>query len=368
MKKGEVFVLKQLVCLSHLPWQAEPTRTQQLLTRLRDVNILFFAPGDSAGGRGRRQTGLRVRSNLTVYTLPAPKAGVEDFPLLRRRSQLRLDSFVLGVLERHRFREPLLWVTSPEHLPLTYAVPHRGLVYDCSREWDELPLQWESELAVQTDVCFVASQGLAHRLAPCCDNIALVPNGVNYLIFAQNRLETPPELRRMAGPILCRVGALPDDLDLEPLCCAARSNPAWNFLLLGSAAPSVVRALEGFSNIHLLGPVPANHVPDYLAACHVCFDLIARRNLGTDILPTHAFEYLASGKPIVVMLDYDQVEPFPDVIYTAHTPAEFLTRCRRALQEDPGWVSDRRRAYAQRASWSNRAREVSRILEDTGLF
>lgn len=360
--------MKQLVCLSHLPWQAEPTRTQQLLTRLREVSILFFAPAPPAGGKGRRQTGLRVRSNLTVYTLPSPRAGSENFPLLRRRSQAKLAAFVLEILDRHRFREPLLWVTSPEHLPLTYAIPHRGLVYDCSREWDELPLQWESELAAQADVCFVASQGLHDRLVPCCDNIALVPNGVNYLIFSQNRPETPPELRRMAGPILCRVGALPDDLELEPLCYAARRNPSWNFLLLGPAAPCVVRALEGFPNIHLLGPVPANHIPDYLFACHVCFDLISRRSLGTDILPAHAFEYLASGKPIVVMLDYDQVEPFPDVVYAAHTPAEFQARCLSALQEDPNWVCDRRQAYAQRAGWSDRAREVSRILEDTGLF
>lgn len=360
--------MKQLVCLSHLPWQAAPTRTQQLLTRLRDVNILFFSPGSSSDSGSRRQPGRRVRANLTVYTLPAPRAGSEDFPILRRRRQARLAAFVLGVLERHRFRDPLLWVTSPEHLPLAYAVPHRGLVYDCSREWDELPLQWESELAAQADVCFAASPGLQRRLSPCCDNIALLPNGVNYLIFAQNRLETPPELRHMAGPVLCRVGVLPDDLDLEPLCYAARRSPAWNFLLLGSVAPSVARALEGYSNIRLLGPVPANHIPDYLSACHVCFDLISRHSLGTDILPTHAFEYLATGKPIVVMLDYDQVEPFPDVVYTAHTPAEFHARCQRALQEDPGWVSDRRRAYAQRAAWSDRAQEVSRILGDTGLF
>lgn len=361
--------MKQLVCLSHLPWQAAPTRTQQLLTRLRGVDILFFEPPRSSAGRApRQQTGRKVRSSLTVYTLPPAGAGAEDFPLLRRRSQARLTAFVLKALERHRFREPLLWTTSPEQLFLVDALPHRGLVYDCSREWDELPLAWESELAARADVCFAASQGLADRLAPCCDNIALIPNGVNYLIFAQSEMETPPELRRLAGPILCRVGEIPADLDLEPMLYAAAQRPVWNFLLLGHAAPAAAQALERCPNIHLLGFVPANQIPDYLAASHLCFDLITRHSLGTDILPSHAFEYLASGKPIVVMLDHDQVEPYPDVIYAAHTPAEFLSRCQSALREDPGWVSGRRRSYAQRAGWSFRAQEVSRILEDTGLF
>lgn len=303
-----------------------------------------------------------------VYTLPSVTAGAEDFSFLRRRSQARIASFVLGVLDRHHFREPLVWTTTPEALFLLDALPHRGLVYDCSREWDELPLEWESELANRADVCFAASQGLVDRLDPCCDNIALIPNGVNYLIFDQGGLETPPELSRVTGPILCRVGAVPADLELEPLCAAAVQRPHWTFLLLGQADPAAARALERFPNILLPGPVPANQIPDYLAASHVCFDLITRSNLGTDILPAHAFEYLASGKPIVVMLDYDQVEPFPDVVYAAHTPAEFLSRCQSALREDPGWVGDRRRAYAQRASWSHRIREISRILEDTGLF
>lgn len=360
--------MKQLVCLSHIPWQAEPTRTQQLLTRLRDVNILFFELTQASAGRRSRRSGRRVRSNLLVYALPPQGAWADDFAVLRRRSQARLAAFMLGVLDRHRFREPLVWTTTPEALFLVDVMHYQGLVYDCSREWDELPLEWESELAARADVCFAASQGLADRLSPCCDNIAVIPNGVNYLFFTQSRLEIPPELQRLAGPILCRVGTIPADLDLAPLCHAALQRPGWNFLLLGRADPAAAQALGRFPNIHLLGSVAADQIPDYLAASHVCFDLTASHNLGTDILPPHAFEYLASGKPIVIMLDQDQVEPFPDVIYAAHTPAEFLSRCQSALKESPGWVSGRRRAYAERASWSHRAAEVSRILADTGLF
>ena len=357
--------MKSMVCLSHLPWQAAPTRAQQLLTRMGDAEILFFQPPHSTPGRSG-QRGRRMRPNLTVYTLPAQRPA--DGPaLLRRRGQVRLAAFVLEVMQRHRFREPLLWVTSPENLFLLDALPHRGLVYDCSREWDELPLEWESELASRADVCFAASPGLARRLAPCCDNIAVIPNGVNDLLFRQEP-SVPAELRGRPGPVLCRVGAVTADLELEPLRQTALRRPGWNFFLLGRADRAAEEAMARCPNVHFLGRIPAAEVPDFLLSCHVCFDLVSHRTRGSDILPAHVYEYLASGKPAVLMLDEDQVEPFPDVVYSAHTPAQFLTCCEHALAEDPTWVSQRRRSCAHAARWSVRAAEASRILDAAGLL
>lgn len=357
--------LKKLICLSHIPWQAAPSRAQQLLIRMRDVDILFFEPPRSAPARDARR-GRRVRPNLTVYTLPPLRS--EDGPaLLRRRGQARLGAFVLDVMDRHRFRDALLWVTSPDNLFLLDAIPYRGLVYDCDREWDELPLEWESELAVRADVCFAASPGLACRLSPCCDNIAVIPNGVNELLYRQEP-SPPAELRRAPGPTLCRVGEVAAGLDLEPLRQTALRRPSWRFFLLGQAGRWAERALEQCPNVRFLGRVPAAEVPDYLLSCDICFDLLSRQTRGSDILPAHIYEYLASGRPVVAMLDEDQVEPYPDVVYTAHNPAQFLSCCEHALMEDPTWVSQRRRGYAHAARWSRRAAEVVRILEAAGLL
>ena len=55
------------------------------------------------------------------------------------------------------------------------------------------------------------------------------------------------------------------------------------------------------------------------------------------------------------MLWPEQVELFPDVVYGAHSPEEFLHLCQQALAEDPGWVDQRRRDYGAAAAWSRRA-------------
>ena len=54
------------------------------------------------------------------------------------------------------------------------------------------------------------------------------------------------------------------------------------------------------------------------------------------------------------------------MVYGAHSPEGFCQLCEKALAEAPGWVSGRRRNYGESAAWSNRAAEVSRILNTAG--
>ena len=106
----------------------------------------------------------------------------------------------------------------------------------------------------------------------------------------------------------------------------------------------------------LAGPCPLVEVPDYLGRCQVLLDLLRDSQPYNDVVPPRLYEYLSTGKPIVSMLWPEQVELFPDVVYGAHSPEEFLHLCQQALAEDPGWVDQRRRDYGAAAAWSRRAR------------
>ena len=155
--------------------------------------------------------------------------------------------------------------------------------------------------------------------------------------------------------------------DLKPLLAAATAQKGWVFLLMGRVNRQVKERLSRYKNIVALGPVNAVELPDYLSVCSVLFDLEEEDLRGCDILPSHIYEYMASGKPIVMMAQPDYAEPFPDVIYTAYDHTGFLRRCRKALEEDSA-IAQNRRACADRCSWAVRAEEVTRILESTGLF
>jgi hypothetical protein len=245
---------------------------------------------------------------------------------------------------------------------------YRCLVYDCHQEWDRFPLEWESELTLAADVVFAASNGLKKRLSPCSDNIALLPNGVTPRMFLRDGLTPPAAVASLTPPILARVGDLTSDLELEPLVYAAQSRPQWTFLLLGRVGQAAAQVLDPISNIVMAGPVPTVELPDYLSGCQVLFDLIRSRRRGSDVVPSRIYEYLATGKPIVTMIEPEQGDPFPKIIYTAYDNNGFLRWCQAALSEEDPAAQVQRLDCARVAAWSNRAKEIERILGDTGLF
>lgn len=363
--------MRQVLCLAERPWSQTPTRTQQLMSRMEGAQVLFFEPPAPQGSRSWRGKGRQVRPNVIVYTLPpeGPELLVNSAPLFARRSRRRTARFIRERLEKHRFREPLLWCSSPAGAQLLEEVPHRGLVYDCARRWTEYPQRWEEELAAAADVIFAASPDLARRLVGRNPNVTLLPQGCNYPMFAKDDLPQPRALAGLKGPIFGFVGTLWPDLDLEPVLRLARQRRDCHILLMGRDAGcwELPDALEE-PNVHHLGQVDPVDLPDYLHSCSACLYLLRDSELGSDIIHARLFEYLSAGRPIVAMLRPEQVEHFPDVVYGAHSSAEFVRLCERALGEVGTWVRDRRREYGKVAAWSSRAAEVNRILESIGLF
>lgn len=359
--------MKQILCLSHTPWQTRPNRTQQLLARLPDVQVLFFEP-PTPRGEPKPEQGRRMRSHITVYTLPAPLPIGPARTFMQRRSLHKSTAFIREVMDKHHFRSPVLWCTAPDQMGLVGQFPCRGVVYDCHKEWSEEYLDQESDLTSRADVVFAASPGLVKRLSPCSDNIALLPNGVNPLMFDRGEFSPPDKLAVLADHIvLGRVGDLTSQTDLIPLLAAATAQRNWVFLLMGRVSKQVSDRLSRYKNIVLTGPINAVELPDYLSVCNLLFDLTQEDRRGCDILPSRIYEYMATGKPIVMMAEPDYVEPFPDIIYTAYDHTGFLRRCRKALEEDEA-IAKRRRACANQSAWAVRADEVTRILESTGLF
>ncbi|MCD8004766.1 MAG: glycosyltransferase [Oscillospiraceae bacterium] len=354
--------MKQIICLSHTPWGNRPNRTQQLLSRLKGVSVLFFEPpADKPEARGRK-----VRPNVMVYQL-LKTAGAA---LVSQRGWRRVTDCVERAMARHRFREPVLWCTTPQNVHLLDYLACRGVVYDCHRYWSNLPARWEGELAASADICFAASEGLADRLAPCSGNIALLPNGVNFPLFSKEIDRIPPDMADLKGrPVLGFVGALTSDLLIKPLLHCAEAHPDWAFVLIGPVAQSeYLPQLEERDNIRVLGPRPLVDIPEYLAACDVCLQLLRRRNKDSDVLPARIYEYLAAGKPVASMLWQYQQEDFPNVVYYARTVPDFEAQCRRAVEEDPAALRRRRRDYGRAAAWDNRAAQVAQLLEGNGLW
>ena len=362
--------MKQIICLSTEPWSRLPGRTQQLISRMRDAEILYFSPGQHWKDSALYQKGLPVRPNVTAYTLPVPLLPLnEHHGALFRAQRRHIGQFIASKAARHRFLDPLLWVTSPEHVHVLDHLSYDSLIYDCDREWDELPPHWEGRLAQAADVVFAASPQLANRLSPCSSNIVLLPNGINLPLFAPE-FNRPDPLPQVRGALFGWAGTIWADLDLTPILYAALERPDWTFVLLGRREKGnpLLPHLKRQPNVIIPGSRPVNEVPNWLYRCDVLLELLRDQRPYDDVVSPRFYEYLATGKPILSMVWPDQVEPFPDVVYSAHDEEEFLTLCEHALDEVPGFVSQRRQNHAATAAWTLRSASVTRILTTAGLL
>ena len=362
--------MKQIVCLSNEPWSPSPGRTQQLVARLKDVQVLYFSPAESWRDQRFRGKGRAVKPNITTYTLPPLLLPVDErYGELFQLGQRKLARYIAGKMAKHRFRAPLLWTTCPEQVHLLDRLDYDALVYDCDREWNDLPPAWEGVLSSTADVVFAASQGLADRLSPCSSNIALLPNGTAYPLFA--KAARPPEDRppRRTAPTFGWAGTIHSDLDLSPVLHAAHAHPEWNFLLLGRREPNpLVKKAQAAAQRVLPAPLPPDGGARLPGPVPGADGLSPEEQPDSDVIPTRMYEYLSTGRPIVAMLWPDQVEPFPDVVYGAHSNREFVTLCEHALEELPSLVTQRRLDHGAQAAWSVRAGRVSRILATAGLL
>lgn len=353
----------QIVCFGLTPWQSGiPARTEQLISRLSSVaDVIYFEPPY----RGGSPRGRQVRPNVMAYTLPSPLPLVSMHPALFRNWQHRAERYAIRILESSRFDEPIFWLTSPEWYPLIESAPKQGLIYDCVRSFSLLPVEWESELAYTSDVCFAASPSLAFHLKQYTENVVTVPNGCNFPVFAG---VSPRRSGRQKVFTYC--GTLWDDLDISPIIYCARAHPEWTFRFAGSAEERFpgVRMTASLPNIEYLGSYEPRDMAAILNDSDICIHLLRREETVQDLIPNRIYEYLATGKPIVAMLYPDQIETFADTIYGASTEREFLHCCERALLEVGDSLPERRRRHAQSANWSDRAGQISEILKGIGLL
>jgi len=377
--------LKQLVCMANANWRLCPGRAQELMNRLRDVDILYFEPpvtnlarfmgGDAARRMGAyKKPGRQVRSNLTVYPLPPVRPLFETYPFVNRANQKKLARFITAKMQSHGFRDPVLWLCSPVSAPLLERLGCRGVVYDCDCDRACPPsLAAQEDLLLESaDLVLSASESRTQLLAKRNSNVATIPDGVNHFLYSQKTdgdSFTPDGLFNIQSPIFGCSNPLRADTRLDWVLRAAQENPGWSFVFVGKAAAGVrMQTLEALPNVHLFPVKSPAETAEYVRRFDVCLYLPSSEDRAGDRLPVKLYEYLSTGRPVVAALEQEEIERFPDVVYGAHGASEFALLCHRALTERSAWLGERRAAYGAAADWRGRVAEIRRLMDTNGIL
>ena len=381
---------QQIVCLSTSNWHPFPTRKQNVMKRLKDADILYFEPtvtllAPFKDKKAKERLTMyhsregEVQGHVRILAMPPVLPFFNKFRWINRINQAFLARYVKKRMRQFGFTEPLLWCYSPTSCDLVGKVPHKGLVYDCVDRHSAYPgiidrktvEQMEEELARGADVVFSTAVGLYETLKNFNSNCYMIPNGAAYEIFsrAQEKLETPQRLKGMRHPLFGFIGMLQECIAYDAIEALADAWPEADIVFIGRPLPGVdTQRLEKHTNIHLLGMVPQEELPAYIAQFDVCLNTFVPGALSKDVSPLKFYEYLATGKPIVSMKEPLQVLDYSDVVYLCDSNDSFIAQCRSAVEESNPALVEKRLAYGKACSWDERVRTMANILQEKGLL
>ena len=224
----------------------------------------------------------------------------------------------------------------------------------------------ERELLAAADLTIVTAPRLLELKGPFAKKIAWVPNGVDYRAFQQAGALPLPST---AGPILGYSGHTSNRLDLLLLHALAVARPAWQFVFAGSVSDAgcvdELAALRALPNVHFLGLLPVEQVPQFTAACDVGLIPYRVNDETRAISSLKLYEFLAAGKPIV-SARVPAAEEHAGVIFIVDSSVEaWIAGIEAALASsgDASAAAARQRVAAAN-TWEERVEQISVLVQD----
>lgn len=220
----------------------------------------------------------------------------------------------------------------------------------------------------RADLVLAITPALADRWRALGTEPALLPNGCDPAAYlAVDTVEPAPLPDGFPTPVAGVVGQLNDRLDADLL--AAVADTGMGVLLVGPRDPGWLpdrwAALVARPNVYHAGAVPFDELPRWLARIDVGLTPYTDTAFNRASFPLKTLEYLAAGRPVVgsdLPATRGLAEESPDVVAVAGA-ADFAARVREVagLPRDDAVVA-RRRAVANRHSWTVRATRFTQLL------
>jgi len=268
------------------------------------------------------------------------------------------------------FRDPITWVFIPASGDVAGSLGERMLVYHCVDEYSEFTgadkaglLAMEQRLMEKSHCVIVSSDLLLRNKQPYNRNTFLVTHGVDVAHFRKACLPQtaiPEDIRSVKKPIVGFFGLIADWVDLELIRFLATAKPEWSFVLIGKIVTSV-KAVEGLSNVHLLGPKPYASLPGYAKAFDVAILPFVMNELTLAANPLKLREYAAAGLPIVSSA-IPEAERLRHVLHPARDHAHFLQLIEKIIDSGRTGPQISISQQMETESWDAKVEELSQIV------
>jgi teichuronic acid biosynthesis glycosyltransferase TuaH len=309
---------------------------------------------------------VRAKENLYVC---APIKPVPNHPpplaALNKAIQARHLKRSMASLGMSR---PILWINPEYAVWAADEIPHSLVVYDVTDDWTHASLS-QRELAEierndrallkKADLVFTVSPDLLEKKSFFNIGASYIPNGVDFELYSIDSAPRPPEIAHITGPIAGYTGTLHEDRQDISLIEHLSQRGGFTQVFVGPdfMKPENRRRLAALKNVVLVPAQPYHRLPEFVSNFDVCMIPHRVTPFTNSLDPIKAYEYLASGKPIVSVA-VDGIKPLAAFIGIAENHGDFHKKITLALEGRSKSSAAERRTAARLNRWQARAEEI----------
>jgi glycosyltransferase involved in cell wall biosynthesis len=382
---------RDIVCIGSADWATElPINQHQLMGRLAAQNNVLFVESlglrkPQLAGRDLSRLWRRLKRGLRGAR-PAPEGLHVLSPLVlplhskaavRKLNRWLLRRQVKRAARKLGMKQPILWAYVPQAEDVIDVLDPSLVVYHCV---DDVAAQKgvdadsfreaEERYARRADLVLASAPALTERMRTLSDHVLYAPNVADTGTFATALDPGPvdPGIDALPHPRLVFQGAIvATKLDVQLLAEVAKLRPEWSIVLVGPRGAGDptgdLSPLDNAPNIHMIGPRPANDLPQVLRGADIGLIPYAINDLTRSVFPMKVYEYLAAGLPVLAtaLPALDGV----DAIETVGSAEELVAAAERELAADSSGVRQARSKDAASHSWEARLEEIEQALNQS---
>ena len=349
-------------------WEAHFQARHHVLSRLaRFFHVVWINPAPS--WRGAVPTLITGRklwhdpNQLPGFHVYTPETLLVNFGRPRWLADVTLRKRLqhgVEILKNQKCTRIVLYLWRPHFADALRLIDHDLSCYHIDDEYSfstvERTTAPKEETLIRTvGQVFVHSPAMMEKKGSLNPNTQLIPNGVDYNLFAQPLAE-PDDLRDIPHPRIGYTGVLKRMLDWELIDKLTRRHPEWSFVFVGPVAHAEVKALTAKlstrPNVHVLPGRSATELAHFPQHFDVCIMPYRLDDYTKYIYPLKLHEYLASGVPAVAS-PIRSLKEFGDVVILAEGEEQWSSALQRALSSAENSAAPRnsRQRTAQAYDW-----------------
>lgn len=176
------------------------------------------------------------------------------------------------------------------------------------------------------------------------------------------------EIFKLGRPVVGVIGQINRSYDWDLLEAAAEAHRQTQFVFLGALfeegeITTRIRRFFERPNVHWMGPVPHEQLPDWMAGFDICLNPLAvdAHNHRRD--PLRTYDYLTTRVP-VYSLELNGVSMHREFVRVFREPADLVALLGRVPDKINEAEFTARRTYLQKSTWSSRAAYLGKRFDD----